>query len=72
MLRDNVISGNDTDGVLLDSNVTEDAVIENNRIGTNDAGVTALGNTLSGIFLMETRRITLSPATSSAATVHMA
>ena len=50
VLRDNVISGNDTHGVHLYSNDTEDAVIENNRIGTNDAEDTALGNTRSGIY----------------------
>ena len=51
VVRDNVISGNDTHGVHLDSNVTEDAVIDNNRIGTNDAGDAAVGNTRSGIFI---------------------
>ena len=51
VIRDNVISGNDTYGIKLTSNVTEDAIIENNRIGTNDAGTAALGNTLSGILL---------------------
>ena len=50
VLRDNVISGNDTHGVHLYSNDTEDAVIENNLIGTNDAGDTAFGNTRSGIY----------------------
>ena len=49
ILRDNVISGNDTHGVVLSSDVTENAVVENNRIGTNDAGTAALGNTQTGI-----------------------
>ena len=51
VLRDNVISGNDTRGVFLQSSVAVNAVIENNRIGTNDAGDTALANTGSGIFI---------------------
>ena len=51
VVRDNVISGNDTHGVHLKSNVTQDVVIENNRIGTNDAGTAALANTGSGIYL---------------------
>ena len=50
VIRDNVISGNDTHGIYLDSNVTTDVVIENNRIGTNDAGTAALGNTSTGIY----------------------
>ena len=49
VLRDNVISGNDSHGIKLTSNVTENAVIENNRIGTNDAGTATLANTGSGI-----------------------
>ncbi len=49
-IRDNVISGNDGDGIILTSNVTSYAVIENNRIGTNNAGTAALANTGSGIF----------------------
>ena len=51
ILRDNVISGNDTHGVVLSSDVTENAVVENNRIGTNDAGTAALGNTQTGIHI---------------------
>ena len=50
VMRDNVISGNDSHGVHLDNNVTQNVVIENNRIGTNDAGTAALANTGSGIF----------------------
>ena len=50
VLRDNVISGNDGHGVHLRANVTEKAVIENNRIGTNDAGTSTLGNGGSGIY----------------------
>jgi len=50
VIRDNVISGNNTHGIYLDSNVTTQAVIENNRIGTNDAGTAALGNTSTGIY----------------------
>ena len=50
VMRDNVISGNDSHGVHLRANVTEKAVIENNRIGTNDAGTSTLGNGGSGIY----------------------
>ena len=50
IVRDNVISGNDSHGIHLDSNVTENVVIEYNRIGTNDDGDTALANTGTGIY----------------------
>ena len=50
VMQDNVISGNDNHGVHLDNKVTEDVVIENNRIGTNDAGTAALANVGSGIY----------------------
>ena len=50
VMQDNVISGNDNHGVHLKSNVTQDVVIENNRIGTNDAGTAALANVGSGIY----------------------
>ena len=53
-LRDNVISGNDTHGVSLAGSATG-AIIEYNRIGTDDAGNTDLGNTGSGIHISGTR-----------------
>ncbi len=50
VLKGNVISGNESHGIHLAS-TTSDALIENNRIGTNDAGSAALANTGSGIYI---------------------
>ena len=50
VLRDNVISGNDTHGVVIYSGA-DFTKVENNRIGTNDAGNAAVANTGSGIHI---------------------
>ena len=49
-LRDNVISGNDSHGVVIYSGA-DFTKVENNRIGTNDAGNAAVANTGSGIHI---------------------
>ena len=49
ILRENVISGNDTHGISLSGSGAGNADIQYNRIGTDDAGTAALGNTGSGI-----------------------
>ncbi len=51
VISDNVISGNDGGGVHLDGSAAADAIVSGNRIGTNDAGDAAVGNTGSGIFI---------------------
>ena len=55
VVRDNVISGNDSHGVHLASSAAQEALVENNRIGTNDAGNFDLGNTGSGIYISASR-----------------
>ena len=44
----NVISGNQNDGVALDSGASHN-VIEGNYIGTDDTGAIALGNSVAGV-----------------------
>ncbi|MBW3539574.1 MAG: right-handed parallel beta-helix repeat-containing protein, partial [Planctomycetes bacterium] len=50
-VRNNLISGNDSNGVWLTGSAANDNVIEGNRIGVNAAGTAALGNTFSGVHL---------------------
>ena len=54
ILRDNIISGNDTHGISLAGGATG-TLIEYNMIGTNDAGNTDLGNTQSGVHVSGSR-----------------
>ena len=46
----NLISGNDRDGVVFAS-PTSDNVVQGNFVGTDATGMTALGNSSSGVFL---------------------
>ena len=49
----NIISGNDTDGVIIALQQATGNVVKGNYIGTDKNGTTAIGNTESGIFLFE-------------------
>ena len=55
VLRDNVISGNDSHGVSLSGSSARETVLENNFIGTNAAGTADLGNTASGVHVSGAR-----------------
>ncbi len=55
VLRNNVISGNDSHGVSISGSGAEGTVIEDNFIGTNAARTADLGNTGSGIHISDTR-----------------
>ena len=47
--RQNVISGNNGDGIDIQTSGTSDNVVSNNAIGTNESGSNALANTGSGV-----------------------
>lgn len=60
----NLISGNDQDGIELDS--ASGNVIEGNQVGTNAAGTAAVGNTAQGIRLDDAPNNTVGGTTSGA------
>ncbi len=47
----NLISGNDTHGILVDKASSTGNVIQGNYIGTNAAGDAAIGNTYHGVYI---------------------
>ena len=51
VLRDNVISGNDSYGVHVSGSGAERAVIYGNTIGLNAAGTSDLGNSSAGVYV---------------------
>ena len=55
ILRDNVISGNDSHGVSIVGSGARNADIQYNQIGTNDPGTAAVANTGSGIHISGSR-----------------
>ncbi len=48
----NLISGNTTNGILIQNSGTTGNVVEDNYIGTNAAGTTALPNTFAGVNIL--------------------
>ena len=67
----NVISGNNSHGVMIDNLATDGNKVRGNYIGTDKTGTTDLGNAASGVFINERKRECdwgsdiLAPATSS-------
>ena len=67
----NVISGNGSNGILLDGSPATGNLVQGNLIGTDSTGTVSLGNSDSGVYLYDSSNNTIGGALSPGSQRHL-